>query len=134
MTPSDLERNKSKIASFIDVVWRQGRLDALATFWTSDCVNHADPAPSNSGLEALRRYHAQFSQAFAEFQSPTIELVQQIAEGDRVATQIVTKATHAASGRSVALSTIRIDRLREGKIAEHWSVADMAGLMRQLET
>jgi predicted ester cyclase len=31
------------------------------------------------------------------------------------------------------LATIRIDRLAAGRIAEHWSVADMAGLMSQIQ-
>jgi len=126
-------RNKALIASFVDVVWRRGQIAELATYWTADCVNHADPAADNRGLAALRRYHEQFGQAFAGFTSPVIEIQQQIAEGDRVATQLVTRATHAASGRAVTLQTVRIDRMENGKIAEHWSVADMAGLMRQLE-
>jgi len=33
----------------------------------------------------------------------------------------------------VALATIRIDRIQGGKIAEHWSVADVAGLIQQLQ-
>jgi predicted ester cyclase len=36
------------------------------------------------------------------------------------------------TGRTAPLATIWIDRLRDGRIAEHWSVADMAGFMQQL--
>jgi predicted SnoaL-like aldol condensation-catalyzing enzyme len=130
----DLQRNKALIGTFIDVVWRGGHLADLATYWTEDCVNHADPSSVNRGLEALRRYHEHFGQAFAGFTIPTIAILQQIAEGDRVVTQIETRATQAASGKSVTLQTIRIDRLEQGKIAEHWSIADIAGLMEQLQT
>jgi predicted ester cyclase len=130
----DLQRNKALIGTFIDVVWRRGYLADLATYWTEDCVNHADPSSVNRGLEALRHYHEHFGQAFAGFTIPTIAILQQIAEGDRVVTQIETRATQAASGKSVTLQTIRIDRLEQGKIAEHWSIADMAGLMQQLQT
>jgi predicted ester cyclase len=129
---SDTRHNKLLIADFIDVVWRKGELDKLPTFWTADCVNHADPSASNRGLQSLRHYHEEFGQAFAAFSQPTIQIEQQIAEGDRVVTQMVTQARHTASGKSVSLATIRIDRLAGGKIAEHWSVADMAGLMRQI--
>ncbi len=129
---SDAQRNKSVVADFIDAVWRRGELDKLPSYWTADCVNHADPSPSNRGLESLRRYHEQFSRAFAAFSDPTIQIEQQIAENDRVVTQMVTRAHHAASGKTVMLATIRIDRLEGGKIAEHWSVADMAGLMQQI--
>ena len=37
------------------------------------------------------------------------------------------------TGKTVSLATIRIDRLRDRTIAEHWSVADMAGLLQQLK-
>ena len=99
---------------------------------SADCVNHADPSTANRGIEALRHYHEQFGQAFAAFSDPTIQIEQQVAEDDRVVTQMVTRARHTASGKSVSLATIRIDRLAGGKIAEHWSVADMAGLMQQI--
>ncbi len=129
---SDTQRNKRVISDFIDAVWRKGELDKLPGFWTADCINHADPSPSNHGLQPLRHYHEQFSQAFAAFSDSTIQIEQQIAEDDRVVTQMVTWAHQKASGRNVSLATIRIDRLAGGKIAEHWSVADMAGLMQQL--
>lgn len=126
------DQNATLVATFIDVVWRQGRLDQLDHFWTADCVNHADAGPANRGLPALRRYHEVFKGQLAAFQSPEIEILQQVAQGDRVATQMVTRAHHRPTGRTVSLATIRIDRLHEGRIAEHWSVADMAGLMQQI--
>lgn len=137
---SDLERNKAAVREFIQVVWNEGAFDRLDAFWTEDCVNHAAPPGANHGLAALRAYHDQIIAAFAGFSAASIAILQQIAEADRVVSQIVTTARHtgpflgvAATGRSVALSTIRIDRLRDGRIAEHWSIANMAGLMQQLQ-
>ena len=129
---NDTDANKKVIAGFIDEVWTHGRLDELPKFWTRDCVNHADPSSDNTGLLALRHYHEGFAKGFAAFEGPSIELQQQVAEHDRVVTQMVTRAVHRDTGRHVALATIRIDRLLGGKIAEHWSVADMAGLMQQI--
>ena len=124
--------NKVVVRDMIDKVWRQGRLDQLPAFWTSDCVNHADPAPEKQGLTVLTRYHQAFAGSFKPFDGVDIVIEQQIAESDRVVTQMVTRATHRPTGRRVSLATIRIDRLAAGKIAEHWSIADMAGLMGQL--
>ncbi len=129
---STLRSNKVLVADFIEVVWRLGQLEKLSEYWTANCLNHADASPNNRGLEALRLYHEQFGKAFAAFQDPKIEIEQQIAEDDRVVTQMVTRARHASTGKFVSLATIRIDRLNGGKIAEHWSVADMAGLMQQI--
>ena len=126
------EANKAVVQRFIELVWREGRLEQLPSFWTANCVNHSDPAPEKQGLAALRRYHESFARSFADFDGLDIVVEQQVAGHDRVATQIVTRAVHKPTGRHVSLATIRIDRLAEGKIAEHWSVADMAGLMQQL--
>jgi predicted ester cyclase len=128
-----LEANKRVVTNFVDAVWIQGEVARLAEFWTEDCVNHAALAGAEKGLAALKTYHEHFAAAFANFSDVKIQIEQQIAEHDRVVSQIQTTARHS-SGKHVRLATIRIDRLASGKIAEHWSVADMAGLMEQLRT
>ena len=74
--------------------------------------------------------HERFAQWFSDFDDVEIEVLQQIAESDRVVTQMVMKALHRATHRNVSLATIRIDRIVKGKISENWSVADMAGPMQ----
>jgi hypothetical protein len=46
--------HKTIIIDFIQAVWREGNLDALPTYWTSDCINHAMPGDHNTGLDMLR--------------------------------------------------------------------------------
>ena len=124
--------NKQVVLDLIEQVWRQGHIDTLPRFWTDDCLNHADPALEKRGLAALKRYHEGFATWFADFRDISIQVLQQIGEDDRVVTQMLLKATHLATARGVAMATIRIDHFEGGKIAEHWSVADMAGLAQQL--
>lgn len=126
------EANKRVIEQLIERVWRDGHIAELPDFWTADCINHADPAPEKRGLPAVRLYHEGFAQWFRDFDKVKIEVQQQVAESDRVVTQMVLRAVHREKHRNVSLATIRIDRMTDGKIAEHWSVADMAGLMQQL--
>jgi predicted ester cyclase len=97
------------------------------------------PGENKTGLELVRAYHQGFLEAFSGMSEVGIDIKMQIAEGDKVMTHMVTSGRHtgdfmgvSATGRSVSLATIRIDRIVDGKIAEHWSVADMAGLMQQL--
>ena len=135
------EQNKQRLREFVRVVWEGRDLSALPAYWTDDCVNHAAPGPGNVGLDAVRAYHQGFLAGFLPaFSEPKIEYTQQLAEGDRVVSQMVFRAVHTgplfsepATGRAVSLSSIRIDRFEGDKIAEHWSVADMAGFMRQLQ-
>ncbi len=136
------EQNKQRLREFVRVVWEARDLSALPAYWTADCVNHSAPGPGNVGLEAVRAYHEGFLANFLPaFSDPKIEYVQQVAEGDRVVSQMVFRAVHTGpvfgkppTGRAVSLASIRIDRFVGGKIAEHWSVADMAGFMQQLQS
>ncbi len=137
---SDVETNKQILRNYIQSVWREGNLAALPKFWTADCVNHAMPSDDNRGLERLQVYHEQFFGAFSAFSGLEIEIVQQVAEADRVVSQITSHGEHsgefmgiAPSGKNVSLQAIRIDRFADDKIAEHWSVSDLAGLMQQIQ-
>jgi predicted ester cyclase len=67
-----------------------------------------------------------FSNFFNAFPDIQIEIKQQLGEGDRIASYITSQGTHsgsfygiAATGKHVSTSVIRIDRILDGKIAEH---------------
>lgn len=131
--------NIALINDFVETVWRRGRIDRLSDYWTDDCINHADRADANVGIPALRAYHEGFATAFAGFSEMDITTVQQIADRTRVVTHMATRLRHtgpfngiAATGKTVTLESMRIDRIEKGKIAEHWSVGDLAGLLMQL--
>jgi steroid delta-isomerase-like uncharacterized protein len=138
---SNFKTNKQLVSDLIREVWHHGNLDLLSDFWSEDCINHAMPAANNRGLEALHSYHESLSvtltEAFTDFQT---EILQQIAEGETVVTQMRSSGKHQgtflgipATSKNITLSAMRIDRLQDGKIIEHWSIADMAGLMQQLQ-
>ena len=130
--------NNQIINDFIQIVWREGNLDALKDFWHTDYINYAAPLEMQRGFEALHSYHQSFLDGFSDVE---INVREQISEADKIATRIVTKAKHTgefagvpATNRTVELQAIRIDRIENGKIAEHWSTADVAGLMQQLQS
>ncbi len=135
-------QNKKRLREFVQVVWEGRDLSALPRFWTADCVNHASPTPENVGLAALLTYHEGFITGFLpHFSNARIEFLQQVAESDRMVSQMVFLAKHTgpafglpATGKDVSLASIRIDRFEGDNIAEHWSVADMAGFMLQLQS
>lgn len=63
----------------------------------------------------------------------------QVAEGDKVATRLTFHGTHLGdfqgippTGKEVTFSAIVIDKYRDGKMVEHWSMSDTLGLMQQL--
>jgi predicted ester cyclase len=116
---NDIDKNKQIIQNFIQVVWNGRDLSALKDFWAEDCVNHAMPGADNCGLNALRIYHDSFFDAFfSAFPDIQIEIMQQVAEGDRIATYITSQGTHSGTfygalptGKTISTSVIRIDRV-----------------------
>lgn len=137
----DADKNKQIIHNFIQAVWNNQNLKVLGDFWTEDCINHAMPGTDNHGLDSLRVYHESFFTDFSAFSNIQIEIMQQVAEGDRVVTYITARGKHNGAfygilptGKNISMSAIRIDRIQDGKLAEHWSIADVAGLIQQLQS
>jgi predicted ester cyclase len=79
------------------------------------------------GLDGVRRSTELYRMLFDDL---TIEVVDQAAEGDRVASRWVLNGTNR--GRRVQLWGITISRLRDGHIAEDWTAVDSLELLRGL--
>ena len=68
-----------------------------------------------------------------------VEILRQVAEGDKVTTHKKFYATHSgdfmgipATGKKVEMEIIDIIRLKEGKFREHWNVLDWQNAIHQL--
>lgn len=94
---------------------------------------HPDP---QGGPEEVELIFDAFHAAFADF---AVEVLDQVAEGDKVMTYKVFSGTHTgefqgipASGRAVRFDVMDIVRLRDGQVVEHWGMVDQLALLRQL--
>ncbi len=74
--------------------------------------------------------------AFPDFHA---DIHWQIADGDRVTTYKTYHGTHRGeflgappTGRKIQFETVDVMRVRNGKIAEHWGVANLFSLLQQL--
>lgn len=79
------------------------------------------------GLEGVRHSTALYAALFDHLR---IEVVDQVAEGDRVASRWVIRGSNR--GRDVELTGITISRLRDGRIVEDRTATDSADLLRGL--
>lgn len=102
---------------------------------SADVVWHG-PAGSPQTLEAWKARHARLLQAF-ELIDPCVEKV--IAEADLVCVEWSCKGVHRglflgipATGKIVSLYGMYIDRVRDGKVVEHWGLQDTMGVIAQL--
>jgi steroid delta-isomerase-like uncharacterized protein len=129
------EESKALVRRFIDDVFVAGRDDAVDDLVADDFVPHSWPGVG-PGREPLKAAQRRVRQGLTDV-SMTVEDI--IAEGDRVAVRLSSRATQSGefmgmppSGKSYAVSETHIFRIADGRIAEHWRDMDSMDLLRQL--
>ena len=128
------EDNTARFRRLIDVGFTRGDVTIVDELVAPGCVEHqrGNPNGSEGVKEVIRMLHRWMS----DF-SLTIEDV--VADADMVwsrnrARGVNTGAVmgNAPTGRPVELDVIDIARFEDGKIVEHWGIADQLGMMLQL--
>ena len=132
----EAERNKDLIRRYFEAIdAHPDNPDTLDEFVAEDFVDH-DPNPGcTPDLDGLKQAYKVFAGA-----SPGTHAIEDVVgEDDKVVTRISARGTHTgnlfgmeATGREFATTGIAIHRIRDGKIVEHWSEIDMAGVMMQI--
>ncbi len=89
------------------------------------------------GVKPSKRYFAGLRSAFADLRLPITNIV---AEGNLVAVLNSVRGTHQgdfagikAKGNRIDAMAFQLYRIADGRLAEHWEVADFMTLMNQLK-
>jgi steroid delta-isomerase-like uncharacterized protein len=128
--------NVSVIARFLEEVINQGRLEQADELVAVDFVE-LDPLPGQrQGREGLKEVIGMMRAAFPDIHWVVEETV---ASGDKVVARFTWTGTHRgtflgvpASGRSVSVKGVVIDRLAAGKMADSRILMDNFTMMQQL--
>jgi predicted ester cyclase len=130
------QRNKEAVRRFVDEYQTHADERAFDELIHPDLVDHSRPPGIAEGPEGVRQQFDGFRAAFGGFRA---EILDQVAEGDKVVTYKVFRGVHSGefagippTGREVEIAVIDIVRLVDGRIAEHWNVVDRLGLLAQL--
>jgi steroid delta-isomerase-like uncharacterized protein len=113
-----------------------GNFEVFEELFADDFLDHT-PQPNRTPDKAgARDLYRTLRAAFPDFHA---EIHWQLADGDRVTTYKTYHGTHrgeflgvAPTGRKIQFETVDVMRVRDGKIAEHWGVANLFSLMQQL--
>jgi steroid delta-isomerase-like uncharacterized protein len=127
--------NKNLVRRMFDEAFNQGNTSFIYEMVAPDYVDHSPiPAPA-PGPEGFAKRTMALRSAFVQEALFGVFL----AENDLVAFTWMFQGVHqgtfagiAATGKNVTLSGINVERLENGKIVEHWSHFDLAGLLKQL--
>jgi predicted ester cyclase len=119
------EQHKTIVRRLVDEVHNAGRLEVIDELYAPEL------AP------AARRWIAPFRASFPDVH---LEIIDLIAEGDKVVGRFVCSATHlgqwlehAPTGRRFErVDEVAIFRLRDGRIVHAWSLEDTLGRLQQL--
>ena len=119
------EKNKALVRRFLEAQ-AKGNLNVIDEVLTPHFVDHdrlPGQAPDREGYKrAIAEYHAAFSNV-------RFLVEDQVAEGDKVVTRFIVRATHdrrelmgvAPTGREVTYKAMTIHRIVGGKIVEEWA-------------
>jgi serine phosphatase RsbU (regulator of sigma subunit) len=130
------EDNKALVRRFTEEFINQGNLDVADELLAPEFVDH-DVIPGKvGGIEDVKRWIAERRASFSDLH---FSIEEQIAEGDKVVSRIISSGTHdqneyrglAPSGARITMETVNIYRVVEGKIVEVRHTANTAGLWQQ---
>lgn len=132
-----LDENINIINRYFEEVWNQGNIDTLDDILSSEYINHnpgfEKPKPGPAGLKpivlAIRK----------GFPDLKYIIERMVISEDHVTVHVRMTGTHTgdffgipATGKTINVSQMQIERIVDGRIVEHWRVTDDLSLMRQL--
>ena len=118
-------------------------VNAFAALFADDYVNHqvsaAAPKPA-AGVTAKQGTVGYFAARLKGMPDLSVAIEASLASGDMAAASFVYTGIHkgvyfgvAPTGKSLRFTSCDIFRIRDGKIAEHWGMGDIAGTLAQLK-
>jgi predicted ester cyclase len=140
--PTDEEKlaaNKAVVRRFNKDVIERGDEAAFRELMAPDFVNRSAAPGAPSGPEGmLFTFNKVLRPAFPDL---TVEIHEQIAEGDKVTTRKSIRGTHrgeffgiAPTQQRVEIDVIDIVRVKDGRYAEHWGINTLPAVLAQLKT
>ena len=131
-----MQDNSAIVRRFIEETINQGQIDSAGQFVWEDVTEQVPFPGQGPGLEGLKDVLRGMRAAFPDLY---FSVEEQIAEGDKVLTRFEWTGTHQreflgvpATGRSVRVWGMVIDRVHAGRIKDTRIIMDALGLMTQL--
>jgi steroid delta-isomerase-like uncharacterized protein len=117
-------------------VQSRGNFDVFEELFADDFVDHTPQPNTTPDKDGVRRLYYTLRAAFPDFRA---EIHWQAGDGELVTTYKTYHGTHqgtflgvAPTGRRIHFETVDVMRVHDGKITEHWGVANLFFLMQQL--
>ena len=128
-----VEESRVIVGRLYEEAWDRGDLEVVDELVAESFWDHHH---GQGGPESLRGVIGSLRTTFPDMR---FSVEDRVVEGSKVTTRFAISGTDEggllglpATGRRVEFGGIFVDRVEGGKVAEHWGVSDMVGLLRQL--
>jgi steroid delta-isomerase-like uncharacterized protein len=135
-TPSQVEVAKAVVRRNTEQVQGQGDFALFDELFADDFVDHTPQPGTTPDKAGVRILYNRLREAFPDFRP---EIHWQTVDGDVVTTYKVYHGTHLGiflgvgpTGKTVQFETVDAMRVRDGKITDHWGVANLYSVLQQL--
>ena len=129
------EAAKAVVRRNTEEVQGGGNFTMFEELFADDFLDHT-PQGRTPDTDGARQLYKALRAAFLDFHA---DIHWQLADGDRVTTYKTYHGAHrgeflgvAPTGQTIQFETVDVMSVRNGKIAEHWGVANLFSLMQQL--
>lgn len=130
-------QNKAIVTRFNKEFIEQGNMSTFNELIADDVINHSAPVGTPNGPESFLHFlNNVLRKGFPDLK---VEIIDQIAEGDKVTTRKCFHATHTGtfmgispSNKKIAIHVIDIIRLKNGKYIEHWGMSNLADIIKEI--
>lgn len=120
----------------VEAVQNNGDFTVFDEIFADDFTDHTPQPGVTADKDGVRALYTGLRSAFADFHA---DIHWQTVEDDRVTTFKTYRGTHrgsflgvAATGRAISFDTIDVFRVRDGRLTDHWGIADLLGALIQL--
>ncbi|MBN9385984.1 MAG: ester cyclase [Chitinophagaceae bacterium] len=135
--PAITELNKIIVQKFNKECIEQGDPDAFRELLAGDVINHSAPPGMPRGVGSFTYFLNEVLRK--GFPNLRVEILDQVAENDLVATRKRITGTHTGeifgippSNKDVVIHVIDIIRLENGQYAEHWGQSNFADVLKEI--
>jgi predicted ester cyclase len=136
-TMTTTEQNKAIVTRFNREIIEQGNESSFKELVAGNVINHVAPPGAPNGPESMSYFLLHILRN--GFSDIKVDILDQVAEGDRVTTRKAIHALHtgdfmgvAATNKRVKINVIDIIRLEGGKYAEHWGISNIPEIIAEL--
>ena len=133
----NIQQNKTIVVRFNEEFIEQGNEIVFNELVSENVVNHSAPHGMPNGKESMHLFLSSVLQnAFPDLK---VEVLDQVGEGDLVATRKIIRGTHlgelfgiSPTNKTVEINVIDIIRIRDGQYIEHWGQSNFDTVLKQI--